>query len=118
MAARIISIGKHRRYEHAHLAIYKKWIERRRVADYKARGWALEPVPQMHPNSPSLISIYYYNDLVDAYRTKLDVDSVIAKAEGKTLQNPQIFSKDILRRCELLDAAIARSFAVWRNDRG
>ena len=116
MAAKIISISKHRRYEHAHLTIYKKWIESRRRADYKSRDWALEPVRAASENFPSPISNYYYNDLVDAYRTKLEIDSVIAKAEGKTLKNPQIFSNDILRRCKLLDEAIARSFAVRKSD--
>lgn len=83
MLAKVIPITKHRRYEHAYLTIYKTWIESRRDADYKARGWALEPVPLMHPNSPSLISIYYYSDLIDAYRTKLEVDTVAASAMGE-----------------------------------
>ena len=40
MLAKVIPISNHRRYEHAYLTIYKTWIESRRDADYKARGWA------------------------------------------------------------------------------
>ncbi len=76
----------------------KQVIESRRDVDYRARGWALEPVPLMHPSSPSLISIYYYSDLIDAYRTKFEVDTVTASAMGEVVQKPEIFSKDILRR--------------------
>ena len=112
MLAKVIPISKHRRYEHAYLTIYKTWIESRRDSDYKARGWALEPVPLMHPNSPSLISIYYYSDLIDAYRTKLEVDTVTASAMSEVVQKPKIFSNDILRRCKLLDEAIARNFCI------
>jgi hypothetical protein len=112
MLAKVIPISKHWRYEHAYLTVYKKWIESRRNADYKARGWALEPVPLMHPNSPSLISIYCYSDLIGAYRTKLEVDTVTASAMGKVVQKPEIFSNDILRRSKLLDEAIARNFGV------
>jgi hypothetical protein len=110
MTAKIISISKHVRYEHAYLTIYKQWIESRREADYKARGWALEPVPVIAPNSPSLSSKLYYHDLIDAYKTKLEVDSVIASSKGKEVQKPEIFSNDILRRCKLLDETIANNF--------
>ena len=116
MLAKVIPISKHRRYEHAYLTIYKTWIKCRRDADYKARGWALEPVPLMHPNSPSLISIYYYSDLIDAYRTKLEVDTVTASAMGEVVQKPEIFGNDILRRSKLLDEAIARNFGVEADE--
>jgi len=116
MLAKVIPISKHRRYEHAYLTIYKTWIESRRDADYKARGWSLEPVPLMHPNSPSLISIYYYSDLIDAYRTKLEVDTVTASAMGEVVQKPEIFGNDILRRSKLLDEAIARNFGVEADE--
>ena len=112
MLAKVIPISKHWRYEQAYLTVYKKWIESRRNADYKARGWALEPVPLMHPNSPSLTSIYCYSDLIRAYRTKLEVDTVTASAMGKVVKKPEIFSNDILRRSKLLDEAIARNFGV------
>lgn len=98
MLAKVIPISKHRCYEHAYLTIYKKWIESRRDADYKARG------------CPSLSSVFYYRDLIDAYRTKLKVDSVSASIEGRVVQKPEIFSNDILRRCKLLDEAIANNF--------
>ena len=116
MTAKIISISKHIRYEHAYLSIYKKWIDRRREADYKSKGWALEPVPVVSPNCPSLSSKLYYHDLIDAYRTKLEVDSVIASFKGKVVQKPEIFSNNILRRCRLLDEAIAKNFGVEKKN--
>jgi len=70
----------------------------------------------MHPNSPSLISIYYYSDLIDAYRTKLEVDTVTASAMGEVVQKPEIFGNDILRRSKLLDEAIARNFGVEADE--
>lgn len=112
MTAKVISISKHRRYEHAYLSIYKKWINRRREAHYKSKGWALEPVPLASPYCPSLNSIFYYHDLIEAYKIKLEVDSVIAFYKGKILEKPEIFSRDIVKRCKLLDKAIANNFGV------
>ena len=112
MVAKVIPIGKHWRYEHAYLTIYKKWIESRRDADYKARGWPLGPASGVSRYGPSLSSVFYYSDLIDAYRTKLEVDSVSASIEGRAEQKPEIFSKDILRRCKQLDEAIAKNFGV------
>ena len=116
MTAKVISISKHRRYEHAYLSIYRKWISHRRETDYKSRGWALGPVPLMSPNCPSLTSIYYYGDLLEAYKIKLEIDSATAFARGKILPKPEIFSRDIVRRCELLDEAIARNFSADSSD--
>ena len=110
MIAKVIPISRHRRYEHAHLTIYKEWIGRRREADYKSRGWALEPVSLLSANCPSLNSIYYYGDLIEGYRTKLEIDSVTASARGKLLLKPEIFSRDIVRRCKLLDEEISKHF--------
>ena len=116
MTAKVISISKHIRYEHAYLSIYKKWINYRREADYKSKGWALEPVPLAAHNCPSLNSIYYYGELFEAYKIKLEIDSATASIEGKVPQKPEIFSRDIVRRCELLDEAIARNFSVDSSD--
>lgn len=110
MTAKIISISKHRRYEHAYLSIYKKWINRRREVYYESKGWALEPVPVVSPNSPSFNSVFYYHDLIEAYKIKLEIDLVTASSKGEVVAKPEIFSKDILRRCKLLDEAIARNF--------
>lgn len=110
MPAKVIPISKHWRYEHAYLTIYKKWIESRRDSDYKARGWPLGPASGVSRYGPSLSSVFYYSDLIDAYRTKLEVDSVSASIEGRVVQKPEIFSNDILRRCKLLDEAIANNF--------
>ena len=110
MTAKVISISKHRRYEHAYLSIYKKWIKRRREAHYKSKGWALEPVPLASSNCPSINSIFYYHDLIEAYKIKIEVDAIIAFSNGKVLGKPEIFSRDILKRCKLLDEAIARNF--------
>lgn len=116
MTAKVISISKHRRYEHAYLSIYKKWINRRRKAHYESKGWALEPVPLASPNCPSLNSIFYYHDLIEAYKIKLEVDSVIAFYKGKILEKPGIFSRDIVKRCKLLDEAIASNFRIRNID--
>ena len=112
MTAKVISISKHRRYEHAYLTIYKKWINRRREAHYESKGWALEPVPLASSNCPSLNSIFYYHDLIEAYKIKLEVDAITAFSKGKALEKPEIFSRDILKRCKLLDEAIARNFSI------
>ena len=112
MAAKIISISKHIRYEHAYLSIYKKWINLRREAHYESKGWALEPVPLASSNCPSINSIFYYHDLIEAYKIKLEVDTITACSKGKVLDKPEIFSRDILRRCKQLDEAIAKNFGV------
>lgn len=112
MTAKIISISKHIRYEHAYLSIYKKWIDRRREADYKSKGWALEPVPVISPNCPSLSSKLYYYDLIEAYKIKLEIDSVTATARGRVVQKPEILRGDIIRRCKLLDEEISKFFTA------
>ena len=116
MTAKVISISKHRRYEHAYLSIYKKWINRRREAHYESKGWALEPVPLASSKCPSLNSIFYYRDVIEAYRIKLEVDSINACSKGKVLEKPEIFSRDILKRCKLLDEAIASNFRGQNGD--
>jgi len=116
MTAKITSISKHIRYEHAYLSIYRKWIDRRREADYKSKGWALEPVPVVSPNCPSLSSKLYYHDLVEAYKIKLEIDLITASSKGEMVAKPEIFSRDILKRCKLLDEAIARNFSIKNSD--
>jgi len=116
MTAKIISISKHIRYEHAYLSIYKKWINSRREAHYKSKGWALEPVPAASSESPSLSSIFYYQDLIEAYKIKLEIDSVTASAKGaKQFKSQRYSADDILRRCKLLDEAIARNFSSGKQ---
>ena len=116
MTAKIISITKHIRYEHAYLSIYKKWIDRRREAYYKSKGWALEPVPVKSPRSPSFNSVFYYHDLIEAYKIKLEIDLITASSKGEMVAKPEIFSRDILKRCKLLDEAIARNFSIKNSD--
>ena len=116
MTATVISISSHRRYEHAYLSIYKKWINSRREADYRSQGWALDPVPLASSDSPNPMSIFYYRDLIEAYRVKLEIDLVTAAITGEKAQKPSIFSKGIDRRCKLLDEAIARNFAVEEEE--
>ena len=112
MTAKVISISTHRSYEHAYLSIYKKWINRRRQAHYESKGWALEPVPFASSNCPSLNSILYYQDLIRAYKTKLEVDLVTASARGRVIREPKLFSREITRRCKLLDAEISKHFTA------
>ena len=112
MTAKIISISTHSSYEHSYLSIYKKWINRRREAHYESKGWAIEPVPFASSNCPSLNSILYYQDLVKAYKTKLEVDSVTASAGGLLMLKPELFSGEIIRRCKLLDTKISKHFTA------
>ena len=95
MVATVIAISKHRNYEHAYFRIYKKWIRFRRDTEYKSKGWALEPVPLLAANSPSLISIYFYEDLIEAYRIKIEIDSVTEFLKGKVIQRPEMFGENI-----------------------
>ena len=116
MTATVTSISSHRRYEHAYLSIYKKWINSRREADYRSKGWALDPVSLLSPDSPNSMSIFYYSDLVEAYRIKLEIDLVTASIKGEKAQKPNIFSKDIRWRCKLIDEAIAKNFRAQKED--
>ena len=116
MIAKVIPISKHKRYEHAHFTVYKKWISRLREAKYRSRGWSLEPRPIFAPDRPTLLNILHYEDLIRAYKIKVEVDSVTVSAGSKAVQKPEIFSKDILRRCNLLDEAITRNFRAQKED--
>jgi hypothetical protein len=112
MAATVSSISKHRRYEHAYFRRYRRWINKRRETEYRAKGWALEPVPVLSARRPNIRSEYCYEGLLKAYKIKLEIDSVTAFLKGKVVEKPEIFSPDIIRRCKLLDEAIAKNFGV------
>jgi hypothetical protein len=111
MIAKVIPISKHKRYEHAHFTVYKKWIYRLREAKYRSRGWSLEPRPIFAPDRPTLLNILHYEDLIRAYKIKVEVDSVTEFQNRRIFQKPEIFSLSIALRSKMVDKAIAANFS-------